>query len=46
MGDETRGQSVPLVEGYAGAQGVGAHGAFLALLRLHVQELTLTTGEG
>lgn len=46
MGDETRGQSIPLVEGYAGAQGVGACGTFLTLLSPHVQELTLTTGEG
>ena len=46
LGDKTRWQAVPLVKGHAGAQRVGASSALLALLRLHVEVLPLTTGKG
>lgn len=46
VGDKAGRQAVPLIKGYAGAQRVGACSALLALLRLHVQKLPLTTGEG
>lgn len=46
LSDKPRRQAVPLVKCHTSAQRVGAHRTLLALLRLHVEELTLTTGKG
>lgn len=43
--DKTSRQAVPVIKCHAGAQRVGACSTLLALLRLHVKELPLTTGE-
>lgn len=45
VGDKTCRHAVPLIKSLTGAQRIGASSTFLALLRLHVEELPFTAGE-